>query len=86
MQYKKHLQAINIDLKEFVGNASWLLETDIGKKKLMEDITRQYNRLIDPNTPKDQLRAVYQLLASYAVLGLIGEMDDAIVRGLQENP
>jgi hypothetical protein len=58
------------DLQSFIDNAAYLVTSKEGDKTIQRRITRLYNRLSDTKTPKDQLPAIYKLLAAYALLGM----------------
>lgn len=58
------------DLKDFLENAHYLITDDIGATVIKGRITRLYNRLVDPQTPINQLASIYKLLAAYALLGM----------------
>lgn len=78
MQYTKHLRTINADIKEFITNSNYLPKDEVGRQVIKERITRLYNQLTNPNTHKENIKSMYKLIAAYAIMGLMGEIEHRV--------
>lgn len=63
-------KAITENLQDFLDQSGYLITDEVGDTVIQERIKRLYNRLANPNTPKDQLPSTYKLLMGYSLLGL----------------